>query len=129
MSRSGRRRRPRPRGGFTGADTRTGAGRARRRVGRAAGVDRADGNVTDQGTFIIGKDGKVVGSGGGAPGIGGNFNDAPAADGSPIVTITQGIAPAGPGRAGASTTRSAATARLRSSATPCSWSPPARSPR
>jgi putative ABC transport system permease protein len=60
------------------------------------GVERADGNVTDQGTFIIGKDGKVVGSGGGAPGIGGNFNDAPAADGSAIVTITQGHAPAGP---------------------------------
>ncbi len=65
---------------------------------RLPGVDRVDGNVNDQGTYIIGKDGKVVGSGGGAPGIGGNFNDAPAADGSPIVTITQGAAPSGPGQ-------------------------------
>ena len=61
-----------------------------RRAGRADGVERADGNVTNQGTYIIGKDGKVVGSGGGAPGIGGNFNDAAAADGSAIVTISQG---------------------------------------
>ncbi len=85
-------------GGFTGSDTRTVPGDIIPELERLPGVDRVDGNVNDQGTFIIGKDGKVVGSGGGAPGIGGNFSDAPAADGSPIVTITQGTAPSGPGQ-------------------------------
>ena len=61
------------------------------------GSQRADGNITNQGTYIIGRDGKVVGSGGGAPGIGGNFSDAPAADGSTIVTVLPGgAAPDGP---------------------------------
>ena len=80
-------------GGFTGADTRTvPADVVDELATLPTASQRADGNVTDQGTYIIGKDGKVVGSGGGAPGIGGNFNDAPAADGSAIVTITQGRA-------------------------------------
>ena len=84
-------------GGFTGADTRTVPADEVARIAAVDGVGRADGNVSDQGTFIIGKDGKVVGTGGGAPGIGGNFSDAPAADGSAITTITQGRAPNGPG--------------------------------
>ena len=65
------------------------------------GVDRADGSITDQGTLVIGKNGKAVssgGAGGGAPGIGGNYTDGPAADGSPIGTITSGVAPTGPGQ-------------------------------
>jgi len=33
-------------------------------------VARADGVVSNQGTYIIGRDGMVVGGGGGAPGIG-----------------------------------------------------------
>ena len=61
------------------------------------GVDRADGLITDQGTYVIGKNGKVVG-GGGAPGLAGNYDDTPAADGAPIVTLDPGL-PAG--RAGA----------------------------
>ncbi len=85
-------------GGFTGSDTRTVPADIIPSLERLPGVERVDGNVNDQGTYIIGKDGKVVGSGGGAPGIGGNFSDAPAADGSPIVTITQGTAPSGPGQ-------------------------------
>jgi len=84
-------------GGFTGSDSRTVPARLVGQLAALDGVQRADGNVTDQGTYIIGKDGKVVGTGGGAPGIGGNFSDAPAADGSPIVTITQGRPPSGPG--------------------------------
>src|SRR6478609_3322590 len=60
------------------------------------GVDRADGLITDQGTYVVGKNGKVVG-GGGAPGLAGNYADTPAADGAPIVTLTQGSPPAGPG--------------------------------
>ena len=83
--------------GFTGADSRTVPAEIVDELAALDGVERADGNITDQGTYIIGSDGKVVGSGGGAPGIGGNFNDSPAADGSAIVTITQGVPPNGPG--------------------------------
>ena len=84
---------------------------------------------TQQNHFIIGKDGKVVGSGGGAPGIGGNFTDAPAADGSPIVTITPGHAPrTGPGQL-VIDDKSAATSGLPARRHRSSWSPPVRSPR
>jgi putative ABC transport system permease protein len=84
-------------GGFTGADSRTVPAAAVDELGALGGVERADGNITNQGTYIIGRDGKVIGSGGGAPGIGGNFNDAPAADGSAIVTVLPGgTAPDGP---------------------------------
>lgn len=84
-------------GGFTGADSRTVPADLVGQLAALDGVQRVDGTVSDQGTYIIGKDGKVVGSGGGAPGIGGNFNDAPAADGTAIVSITQGRPPNGPG--------------------------------
>src|SRR6478735_10418202 len=57
------------------------------------GVARADGWITDQGTYVIGTNGKVIG-GGGAPGLAGNYDDTPAADGAPIVTLTQGTPPA-----------------------------------
>ena len=61
------------------------------------GVARADGWITDQGTYVIGTNGKVIG-GGGAPGLAGNYDDTPAADGAPIVTIAQGSPPTGPGQ-------------------------------
>ena len=61
------------------------------------GVARADGWITDQGTYVIGTNGKVIG-GGGAPGLAGNYDDTPAADGAPIVTIAQGSPPNGPGQ-------------------------------
>jgi putative ABC transport system permease protein len=83
-------------GGFTGADTRTVPAAIVDELTGLDGVQRVDGTVSDQGTYIIGTDGKVLGSGGGAPGIGGNFNDAPASDGTPIVSISSGRAPAGP---------------------------------
>ncbi len=83
-------------GGFTGPDSRTVPADLVGSLAGRPGVARVDGNVTDQSTFIVGRDGKVVGSGGGAPGIGITYNDGPAADGSPIVTITDGHAPAGP---------------------------------
>ncbi|HEY5877777.1 MAG TPA: FtsX-like permease family protein [Nakamurella sp.] len=82
-------------GGFTGADARTVPADLLSGLADLPGVARVDGNVTDQSTFIVGRDGKVVGSGGGAPGIGLTYHDGPAADGSPIVTITGGRAPAG----------------------------------
>ena len=83
-------------GGFTGADTRTVPAGLVASLADLPGVARVDGNVTDQSTFIVGRDGKVVGSGGGAPGIAVTYNDGPAADGSPIVTITGGNPPTGP---------------------------------
>lgn len=83
-------------GGFTGSDSRTVPAASVDELAALNGVQRADGNITDQSTYIVGKDGKVLG-GGGAPGIGGNFNDAPAADGSAIVTVQPGgAAPNGP---------------------------------
>ncbi|MGS0687913.1 ABC transporter permease [Nakamurella sp. GG22] len=84
-------------GGFTGSDTRTVPADVIPELEDLPGVDRVDGNVTDQGTYIIGIDGKVVGTGGGAPGIGGNYTDTPSADGTAVITITQGAAPSGPG--------------------------------
>ncbi len=85
-------------GGFTTSDTRTVPADIVPDLERLPGVERVDGNVSNQSTFIVGKDGKVVGTGAGAPGIGGNFTDAPSADGLPIVTVTQGAAPSGPGQ-------------------------------
>ena len=41
------------------------------------GVARADGNVTNFATFVVGRDGKVIGAQG-APGLGLNYHDAPA---------------------------------------------------
>ncbi len=84
-------------GGFTGTDTRVAPAAMVATLAELPGVARADGNINDQGTLVIGKNGKVVSSGG-APGIAGNYTDAPAADGSPIATITSGVAPSGPGQ-------------------------------
>ena len=82
--------------GFTGPDSRTVPADLLAGLAARPGVARVDGQITDQSTFIVGRDGKVVGSGGGAPGMGLTFTDGPAADGSPIVTLTGGRAPAGP---------------------------------
>ena len=114
-------------GGFTGADTGAVPADLVDELAAVPGVARADGSITDQGTYVIGTNGKVIGSGGGAPGIGGNYNDAPAADGAPIVTITQGSPPTGPGQL-VMDEKTAATAGY-SSATPSGWSPPATNPR
>ena len=93
------------------------------------GVDRADGNITDQGTYVIGKDGKVIGSGGGAPGIGGNYNDAPGRRRHPRSSPSpRGTAPTGPGQL-VIDEKIRRHQRVTSSATPSGWSPPAPSPR
>ena len=60
------------------------------------GVARADGAIMDRSTYIVGRDGKILGSGGGTPGIGFNDSDGPAADGSAVYTLTSGTRPAGP---------------------------------
>ncbi len=56
------------------------------------GAARADGNVSSFSVFVVGDNGKVVG-GQGAPGIGLNWNDAPAANGLEGLEITDGRIP------------------------------------
>ena len=46
------------------------------------GAARADGRITNFGTFVVGKDGKLIG-GQGPPGIAVNHSDGPAANGIP----------------------------------------------
>ncbi len=58
------------------------------------GAARADGNVTSFSVFVVDEDGKVVG-GQGAPGLGFNWNDAPAANGLEGLSIAQGRVPSG----------------------------------
>ena len=55
--------------GFTGPDSRTVPADLLAGLAARPGVARVDGQITDQSTFIVGRDGKVVGSGGGAPGM------------------------------------------------------------
>jgi putative ABC transport system permease protein len=64
-------------------------------VDELAGVDgaaRADGTVTSVGVFVVGEDNKLIG-GQGAPGLGVNYNDAPAGLGLPGLDIVQGEVP------------------------------------
>src|SRR4029077_9461138 len=49
-------------GGFTAADARTVPAGMVAEVAAIDGVQRADGNIMDQSTYIIGQDGKVIGS-------------------------------------------------------------------
>ncbi|HEX2176993.1 MAG TPA: ABC transporter permease [Nocardioidaceae bacterium] len=58
-----------------------------------AGAARADGNVTSFGVFVVGEDGKVIGAQG-APGLGFNYHEAPAAsDDQPAVSMVEGRQP------------------------------------
>jgi putative ABC transport system permease protein len=64
-------------------------------VHRLAAVDgaaRADGNVSSFGVFVVGDNGKVIG-GQGAPGLGLNYNDAPAGHGLEGLRVTEGRPP------------------------------------
>ncbi|MGH3367354.1 MAG: ABC transporter permease [Nocardioidaceae bacterium] len=61
------------------------------------GAARADGNVTAFGVFVVGADGKVIGAQG-APGLGLNYNDAPAAHDLQGLTVGKGRAPARTGQ-------------------------------
>lgn len=85
----------RPVGGGTGEQTqssKTIPGSLVATLKRVEGARRADGNVSSIGVFVVGKDGKPVG-GGGAPGLGISYHDAPAAHGLPGLTIKQGRPP------------------------------------
>ncbi len=58
------------------------------------GAARADGNVNSFGVFVVGENNRVVG-GQGAPGIGVNTSDAPAANGVEGLQVVQGREPVG----------------------------------
>lgn len=60
------------------------------------GAARADGNITNFGTFVVGKNGKLIG-GFGPPGIGVNYTDGPAAKGLQPLTLAAGHWPEGAG--------------------------------
>jgi putative ABC transport system permease protein len=80
---------------FTGGDARTLPASLADELEDVDGVDRADGTVLSQSVFVVGADGKVVG-GSGPPGLGTNWTDAPAEDGSIPLQIVDGDEPAGP---------------------------------
>jgi len=63
------------------------------RLADVEGAARADGNVTSFGVFVVGEDGKVIGAQG-APGLGFNWHDAPAAsDDRPSIRLVEGHRP------------------------------------
>jgi putative ABC transport system permease protein len=63
------------------------------RLAEVEGAARADGNVTSFGVFVVSDEGKVIGAQG-APGLGFNWNDAPAAGSDESATaLTQGRRP------------------------------------
>ena len=80
---------------FTGGDARTLPASLADELEDVDGVDRADGAVLSQSVFVVGADGKVIG-GSGPPGLGTNWTDAPAEDGSIPLQIVDGEEPAGP---------------------------------
>lgn len=53
------------------------------------GAARADGNITNFGTFVVGKNGKLIG-GFGPPGLGLNYSDGPAAKGLQPLALDSG---------------------------------------
>jgi putative ABC transport system permease protein len=60
------------------------------------GALRADGVVENRSVFVVGTDGRVV-SGGGAPGIGANWSDAPNTTGKSPLQLAEGRPPAAAG--------------------------------
>nr|WP_216654450.1 ABC transporter permease [Nocardioides sp. zg-DK7169] len=64
------------------------------RLAELPGAARADGQVEADGVFVVGTDGKLVG-GFGPPGLGGSWNDAPAAGGLQGLAILEGEKPYG----------------------------------
>lgn len=89
----------RPEGGTSDDGTPTSKTMPASLVDRLAEVDgaaRADGNVASFSVFVVGTNKKVVG-GQGAPGIGLNWNDAPAANGLEGLEIVDGRAPTADG--------------------------------
>lgn len=63
------------------------------KLATAKGAARADGNVADYTTFVVSKQGKLIG-GQGAPGMGVNYTAGPAANDTSMFTLTSGSWPA-----------------------------------
>jgi len=64
-------------------------------LAEVAGAARVDGNITNFGTFVVGKNGKLIG-GFGPPGLGLNHTGGPAAKGLEPLTLDAGRWPTGP---------------------------------
>ena len=64
------------------------------KLAKVPGAARADGNVVTYGLFVVGKNNRVIG-GQGAPGLGVNTNDAPAAGGVEPLQVVEGRDPRG----------------------------------
>lgn len=79
----------------TGTTTTVPAGLVER-IEDLPGVDRADGEVENQNTFVLDSQGDVVSSQG-APGIAVNWHDGPVADGSQILKVIDGRVPGADG--------------------------------
>ena len=62
------------------------------RLSKVEGAARADGWVEDQTTYVVGKNGKVVG-GNGAPGLAFNYLDVPSASRDHVVEMVEGHPP------------------------------------
>jgi putative ABC transport system permease protein len=77
---------------FTGGDARTIEPAVLDDIVAVDGVDRVDGYVDTQSMFVVGADGTVVG-GNGPPGIGTNWTEAPAQDGSVPLRLAEGREP------------------------------------
>jgi len=61
-------------------------------LARVDGAARADGNVTNFSTFVVGRDGKVIGAQG-APGLGLNYSSAPAGHDLTALEVRSGRVP------------------------------------
>ncbi|CCI53334.1 ABC transporter permease [Nostocoides jenkinsii] len=62
------------------------------KLAAAPGAARADGNIVDYTTFVVGKSGKLIG-GQGAPGMAVNFTDGPAANNTSMFSLASGEMP------------------------------------
>ena len=81
-------------GAESGQTTLTVPGALVDKLGAVPGAARADGNVINDRLFVIGKNNRLVG-GQGAPGLGLNDSDAPAAHGVEGLQVVRGKAPTG----------------------------------
>lgn len=63
-----------------------------KKMSQVDGAARADGWVTDSSTFVVDKDGKLVG-GNGAPGLAFNYSDVPSVTQDHVVALVEGRAP------------------------------------
>ncbi len=83
-------------GGGGLSSTRTVPGPLVEELSSVQGAARADGRITNFGTLVVAKNGKLIG-GQGPPGIAVNYSEGPAAHGTPLATLETGRFPAAAG--------------------------------